>query len=126
MSRRSHRRCSIEKDVLRNFAKFIWKHMCQGLFLEKETLSGTGGVFMWILLTFSEHLKLAYVLNWLNISVKWFYMLNVLFGLQRTTCETETRVFQKNLTVFRRFQRVWKGCFGSKWVNLLLHGPSRS
>ena len=39
----SHRRCSIKKCVLKNFAIFIGKHLCQSLFLschfiEKETL----------------------------------------------------------------------------------------
>ena len=31
----SHWRCSVRKDVLRNFAKFTGKHLCQGLFLNK-------------------------------------------------------------------------------------------
>ena len=30
--RSSHRRCSVKKDVLRNFAKFTGKHLCQRLF----------------------------------------------------------------------------------------------
>ena len=33
--RNNHRRCSIRKDVPRNFAKFTGKHLCQGLFLKK-------------------------------------------------------------------------------------------
>ena len=33
--RRSHRRCSIKKSVLRNFAEFTRKHLCQSLFLNK-------------------------------------------------------------------------------------------
>ena len=32
---RSHRRCSVKKDVLRNFAKFTGKHLCQSHFLNK-------------------------------------------------------------------------------------------
>ena len=32
-SRRSHRRCSVRKGVLRNFAKFSGKHLCQSLFI---------------------------------------------------------------------------------------------
>ena len=31
MFRSSHRRCSVRKDVLRNFAKFTVKHLCQSL-----------------------------------------------------------------------------------------------
>ena len=33
LERSSHRRCSVREDVLRNFAKFTGKHLCQGLFL---------------------------------------------------------------------------------------------
>ena len=33
--RSSHRRCSIKKGVLRNFAKFTGKHLCQRLFFKK-------------------------------------------------------------------------------------------
>ena len=33
--RSSHQRCSIKKGVLRNFAKFTEKHLCQSLFLNK-------------------------------------------------------------------------------------------
>ena len=32
-SRSSHQRCSVKKGVLRNFAKFTGKHLCQSLFL---------------------------------------------------------------------------------------------
>ena len=34
-TRSSHRRCSVKKDVLRNFAKFTGKHLCQSLFFNK-------------------------------------------------------------------------------------------
>ena len=33
--RSSHQRCSIKKGVLRNFAKFTGKHLCQSLFFNK-------------------------------------------------------------------------------------------
>ena len=36
--RRGHRSCSIEKGVLRNFAKFTAKHLCQSLFFNKVAL----------------------------------------------------------------------------------------
>ena len=35
LDRRSHRRCSVKKNVLRNFAKSSEKHPCQSLFLIK-------------------------------------------------------------------------------------------
>ena len=31
----SHQRCSVKKGVLRNFAKFTGKHLCQSLFFNK-------------------------------------------------------------------------------------------
>ena len=34
-TRSSHRRCSVKKGVLRNFAKFTGKHLCQRLFFDK-------------------------------------------------------------------------------------------
>ena len=37
IGRSSNRRCSVRKDVLRNFAKFTGKHLCQSLFLNKVT-----------------------------------------------------------------------------------------
>ena len=54
-------RCSVRNGVLRNFAKFIGKHLCQSLFFKKvggcslqlyyKRDSGTG-VFLWILQNF--------------------------------------------------------------------------
>ena len=34
-NRSSHQRCSVKNGVLRNFAKFAGKHLCQRLFLNK-------------------------------------------------------------------------------------------
>ena len=36
MSRSSHQICSIEIGVLKNFAKFTGKHLCQSLFFNKK------------------------------------------------------------------------------------------
>ena len=36
--RSSHRRCSVRKGVIRNFAKFAGKHLCQSLFFNKVFL----------------------------------------------------------------------------------------
>ena len=35
-NRSSHRRCSVQKGVLRNFVKFTGKHLCQSLFFNKD------------------------------------------------------------------------------------------
>ena len=37
--RSSNLRCFVRKGVLRNFAKFTGKHLCQSLFFKKETLA---------------------------------------------------------------------------------------
>ena len=35
MFRSSHQKCTVKKDVLRNFTKLTGKYMCQGLFFNK-------------------------------------------------------------------------------------------
>ena len=38
--RSTQRRCSVKRGVIKNFAKFTGKHLCQSLFLiKKETLA---------------------------------------------------------------------------------------
>ena len=39
LNRSSHRRCSVKKSVIRNFAKFTEKHLCQRLFFNKVALN---------------------------------------------------------------------------------------
>ena len=63
--RSSHRRWSVRKGVLRNFAKFTGKHLCQSFFFNKiagsglqlyqKRDSGTGS-FLPVLRNFYEHL----------------------------------------------------------------------
>ena len=62
-SRSSHRRCSINKGVLKHFAKFKGKHLCQSLFFNKVVglqrylkRDSSRGVFLWIFQIFQEHL----------------------------------------------------------------------
>ena len=51
--RNHHRRRSLEKDVLRNFAKFTGKHLCQGLFFNKFFLQNTSRrLHLYLLITF--------------------------------------------------------------------------
>ena len=44
----SHHRCSMKKDVLKNFTKFTEKHRCQACKINKKKDFSTG-VFLWIL-----------------------------------------------------------------------------
>ena len=38
IDRRNHQRCTIKTSVLKTFAKFTGKHLCQSLFLKKRLL----------------------------------------------------------------------------------------
>ena len=51
--RSSHRMCSVKKGVLRNFAKFTGKHLCQRLFLKTNTSKNTISKNTF----FTEHLR---------------------------------------------------------------------
>ena len=64
--RSTHWRCSVRKDVLRNFAKFTGKHQCQSLFFNKA--AGWGNCF-W---SFSclLILKISWLFNF-NRKMKW-------------------------------------------------------
>ena len=46
----------LKKGVLRNFAKFTGKHLCESAFFNK--VAAACNVFLWILQNFSEHLFL--------------------------------------------------------------------
>ena len=53
-------RCSVKKGVIRNFAKFTWKHLCQSFFFNK--VAGLGNTFFtehlwWLLLLRSNYTK---------------------------------------------------------------------
>ena len=65
LNRSSRQRCSVKEGVLRNFAKFTGKHLCQSLFFNKDAglrpatlLKRDSGarVFLWVLRNFYEHL----------------------------------------------------------------------
>ena len=86
ITRSSHRRCTVKKGVLTNFAKSTGKYLFQSLFFNK--VAGLGlqlywkrdpgtGVFLWILWNFQEHLFYRTHLNgclWmLDTNVKVFH-----------------------------------------------------
>ena len=60
LCRSSHWRCSVRKGILRNFAKFTGKHLCQSLFFNKviglwpaaSLKKDSGTVSQWILPNF--------------------------------------------------------------------------
>ena len=47
MCRSSHRRCSVRKGFLRNFAKFTGKHLCQSLFFNKVACLRPSTLALW-------------------------------------------------------------------------------
>ena len=67
--RRSHRRCSVKKGVLKNFTKSIGKHLCQSLFLNKvaelrpATLLKKRLWHMWIPVSFAKCSRTPFLQN---------------------------------------------------------------
>ena len=67
ISRSSRRRCSIKKGVLRNFAKFTGKHLCQSLFFNKvaslrpATLSKKRLWYRCFLVNFAKFLRISFL-----------------------------------------------------------------
>ena len=65
----SHRRCSVKKGVLRNFAEFPGKHLCQRLFANKvesarpETLSKKSLQYRCFPVNFAKFLRTAFLQN---------------------------------------------------------------
>ena len=66
----SNRKCSVKKGVLINFAKFSGKHLCQRLFIKKESLAQVFSCqFCKIYKStfFTEHLRTTAVRNTMPI-----------------------------------------------------------
>ena len=69
INRSSHRRCSIKRGILRNFAKFIGKHPCPSLFFNK--VGGLRPATLWkkrlghrrFPVNFAKFLRTAFLLN---------------------------------------------------------------
>ena len=95
-TRNRHRKCSVRKGVLWDFAKFTGKHLCQSLLFNKAagrrpvTLLEKKlwrSVFLWIFWNFKEHLFYrkplgdcfcnTYSLLWQN----WLMLLSVSLGI---------------------------------------------
>ena len=80
-SRISHQRCSLRKGVLRNFAKFTGKHLCQSLFFKKVADRSPAVLFkkgLWhrcFLVNFAKILRTPLIQN---TSGNCFWMLMIL------------------------------------------------
>ena len=61
MYRSSHKRCSVKKGVLRNFAKFTKKHLCQSPFL----LNTSGRILLFISkVRVFHHISITWLKHW--------------------------------------------------------------
>ena len=121
--RNNHRRCSVRKGVLRNFAKFTGKHLCQSLFFNKVAdLETLVQVFFCIFCRLSkntffiEHFRATHSVIWayqrvLTISHSQKY--SDLHDICKSSSFLEMlRVVTKdNLSVFQKTgeQRPWCG-----------------
>ena len=72
--RSSHRRCSIRNGVLRNFAKFTGKHLCQSLFFLRTPFYRTClGDCIYILFFIKLCLRINYRINRIRKNNTWFF-----------------------------------------------------
>ena len=94
-SERSHRRCSVKKDVLKNFAKLTGKHLCCSLILTKLQAFGpttllkrdsNTGVFLW---NFCEIFKNTYLKN---ICERLLLILQVRYPTAKKLIKTERTI----------------------------------
>ena len=58
IGRSNYQRCSVRKGVLRNFAKFTWKHLCQSLFFNKVATPFFTEHLWWLLLEAGDFLNI--------------------------------------------------------------------
>ena len=86
-SRSSLQRCSVKKGVLRNFAKFTGKHLCQSLFFNK--VAGPA----WTLFSQNTSGRLLLLL-FIFLNINWMNEYNWVF---RTLPNIRSQVLQNNL-----------------------------
>lgn len=79
----SRRKCSIEKDVLKNFSKFIWKHLCRRFFFNEVNLGLRPATLLkwrlryWIFfVNFAKFVKTSFFKN-----TSWWLLLHLLMTL---------------------------------------------
>ena len=80
-------RCSIKKDVLKNFAKFIGKQLCQSLFLNKVV-----GFRLWhrcIPVNFVRFLRTALLQN----TSRWLLLMILNFSVRLASFEKRNQLF---------------------------------
>ena len=117
--RNSHQRCSIKEGILRNFAKFTWKHQCHSLVpWQKGTLAQ---VFSYEVCKiskntfFTEHIwatASAHVMNLLLFLI--LESVNMIIVL--ICCKNMTIIFSKSVSN-SLFVQIVSYCFGKTHLN---------
>ena len=118
MNRSSHRRCSLRKGVLRNFAKFTGKHLCQSLFFHKVAgLSPATLLNMWLWhrclpVIFPKFLRTPFLQN-----TSWRLLLNLHYGrfffffffeFTNVLIEKHTKIKEMSITSAKLSYQYWK------------------
>ena len=101
--RSSHWRCSVRKGVLRNFAKFTGKHLCQSLFLNK--VAGSGCSFIK-----KETLSHMFSCEFCEISLNTFFTEHIRTAASDCPQKTTFHFFWVFLTPMHRFYQ-WETIF---------------
>ena len=107
--RSSHQMCSLKKGVLRNFAKFTGKHLCQSIFFNKvaglrpPTLSKKRLWHMCFPVNFAKFLRTPF---WQNPSGRLFLKIKKYFTfpgrshsiihISKMTCNTLVKMYLRN------------------------------
>ena len=108
--RSSHLRCSVRKGVLRNFAKFTGKHLCESLFFNK--ISGLRPAILfkkrfwhrYFPVNFSKSLTTPFLtkhLRWRLLKTAIFKKCNFLVGLVFFTQKTRTLHITLMLSLYK-------------------------
>ena len=106
--RSSHRRCSVEKGVLKNFAKFTGKHLCQSLFFNKA-------VGLRPDVNFSKFLRTPFLQNnpgWLLLEMKIFAK-DWKWSINYITIYFRIKVFLQFFTKNVKIKTVTKSSLGT-------------
>ena len=115
--RNSHQRCSMKKGILRNFAKFTRKHLCQNLVpWQKGALAQ---VFSYEVCKISRNVFFTENI-WDTASA---HVMNLLLFLILRSVNMIVLIYCKNMTIFSKsvsnslFVQIFSYCIGKKHLN---------
>ena len=102
-----------KKSVLKNFAKFTWKHPYRSLFLIWDNRYSSAGVLLWILLNFQEHLFRRTSRNGCFWNVYIISLLNIIQSNLRETFQSSVSyssilsLYLYRNMVYKRARSLW-------------------